>query len=88
MPRSGMRRIGVIFAVAALTAMSGVAVAGLAHAATGTLSLVTLPDQGENAIYNFVNSATSSINVTIYELNDTTLVNDLVAREKAGVTSA
>ncbi len=85
MPRSGMRRIGVIFAVAALTAMSGVAVAGLAHAATSTLSLVTLPDNGENAIYSFVNSATSSIDVTIYELKDVTLENDLVAREKAGV---
>jgi hypothetical protein len=30
-----------------------------------------------------VNSATSSVNVTIYELKDTTLVNDLVAKEKA-----
>ena len=40
MPHSGMRRIGVVFAVAALTAMSGVAASGLAHAATsGTLSL-------------------------------------------------
>ena len=53
--------------------------------AASDFSLVILPDQGENAIYNFVNSATSSVNVTIYELNDTTLVNDLVAREKAGV---
>jgi hypothetical protein len=35
---------------------------------------VILPDQGENAIYNFVNSATSSIEVTIYELKDTTVV--------------
>ncbi len=43
-----------------------------------------LPDQGENAIYNFVNSATSSIDVTMYELKDTTVVNDLVASEKAG----
>ena len=64
--------------------MSGVAVAGLAQA-TSTLSLVTLPDNGENAIYSFVNSATSSIDVTIYELKDVTLENDLVAREKAGV---
>ncbi|RNI17975.1 hypothetical protein EFY87_18750 [Flexivirga caeni] len=47
--------------------------------------MVTLPDQGESAIYNFVNSATTSIDITIYELRDTTLVNDLVAKEKAGV---
>ncbi|WP_443740699.1 phospholipase D-like domain-containing protein [Streptomyces humicola] len=48
-------------------------------------SLVILPDQGESAIYNFVNSATKSIDMTIYELRDTTLVNDLVNKEKAGV---
>jgi hypothetical protein len=53
--------------------------------AASSLSLMTLPDQGENAIYNFVNSAATSINVTIYELNDSTLESDLVAREKAGV---
>ncbi|TQF07195.1 hypothetical protein E6W39_07560 [Kitasatospora acidiphila] len=57
-----------------------------AHAATGTYSLVVLPDQGESAIYNFVNSATKSIDVTIYELRDTTLVNDLIAKHNAGVT--
>ena len=43
------------------------------------------PGRRENAIYNFVNSATSSVDVTIYELKDVTLENDLVAREKAGV---
>jgi hypothetical protein len=60
-------------------------VAGPAHAA-GTYSLLILPDQGESAIYSFVNSATRSIDMTMYELRDTTMVNDLVAREKAGVT--
>ena len=54
-----------------------------AHAAS-SLSLVILPDRRERD-YNFVNSATSSINVTIHEFKDTTLVNDLVAKEKAGV---
>ena len=49
-----------------------------------TFLLNVLPDDGENAIYNFVNSATSSVDVTIYELKDVTLENDLVAREKAG----
>ncbi|MFC6704539.1 phospholipase D-like domain-containing protein [Flexivirga alba] len=58
--------------------------AGAANAA-GDYSLVVLPDQGESAIYNFVNTATKSVDVTIYELRDTTLVNDLVAKEKAGV---
>jgi phosphatidylserine/phosphatidylglycerophosphate/cardiolipin synthase-like enzyme len=57
-----------------------------AHAATGTYSLLVLPDQGESAIYNFINSAHSSIDTAMYELRDTTVENDLIAREKAGVT--
>lgn len=88
MPRFGMRRIPyaltLIAAISLAIAGCLAAVAGPARAASD-LSLVILPDQGENAIYNFVDSATSSIDVTIYELNDTTLENDLVAKEKAGV---
>jgi hypothetical protein len=57
----------------------------LAHAA-GTYTLQILPDQGESAIYNFVNTAKSSIDVTMYELRDTTMTTDLVNKEKAGVT--
>ena len=88
MPRFGMRKIPhVLIAIAAIiVAFAGCLAATVPAQAASSLSLVILPDQGENAIYNFVNSATSSINVTIYELKDTTLVNDLVAREKAGVT--
>jgi PLD-like domain/Putative Ig domain len=84
MPHFGMRRFSLAVAAAALATAGGLAAGIPAHAAGG-YSLLILPDQGENAIYNFVNSATSSINVTIYELKDTTLVNDLVSREKAGV---
>jgi hypothetical protein len=90
-PGFGMRRFPhALTAIAAVIltvagCLAAAATAGPARAASD-FSLVILPDQGENAIYNFVNSATSSINVTIYELNDTTLVNDLVAKEKAGVT--
>jgi hypothetical protein len=83
MPRTGMRRVSLAVVTAALLTMSGLSGAGTAHAASD-FTLLTLPDQGENAIYNFVNSATSSIDVTIYELNDVTLENDLVSREKAG----
>src|SRR5215471_2845604 len=54
--------------------------------ATGTFSLVTFPDQSHSAVYDFINSATRSIDVTIYELRDTTAVTDLVNRQKAGVT--
>jgi hypothetical protein len=84
MPRTGIRNVALALAAVTLAAMAGVATSVPAHASSD-LSLVILPDQGENAIYNFVNSATSSIDVTIYELNDTTLENDLVARQKAGV---
>ena len=89
MPRLGMRRIPYALTVIAAITLAIVgclaAVAAPAARAASDFSLLILPDQGENAIYNFVDSATSSINVTIYELNDTTLENDLVAREAAGV---
>ena len=39
----------------------------------------------EPTIYRFLNSAHSSIDMTMYELSDTTAVNDLIARKKAGV---
>jgi phosphatidylserine/phosphatidylglycerophosphate/cardiolipin synthase-like enzyme len=84
MTHAGLRRIALALAAIMIAAMTSVAIGGTAHAASGTLTLLTLPDNGENAIYNFVNSATSSVDVTIYELNDVTLENDLVAREKAG----
>jgi hypothetical protein len=87
MPHSGTRRLGVALATIALSTIgiAAAAAGGAAQAASGTLTLSTLPDNGENAIYNFVNSATSSVDVTIYELKDQTLENDLVAREKAGL---
>lgn len=84
MPRFSMRPVALALAAVTLAAAAGLATGAPAHAASD-FSLMILPDQGENAIYNFVNSATSSIDVTIYELNDTTLENDLVARQKAGV---
>jgi len=40
----------------------------------------------ETTIYNFIDTATSTLDMTMYELNDTTAVNDLIARENAGVT--
>ena len=85
MPHLGMRRLSCAVAAILLATAGGVAATSVTAHAAGTYSLLILPDQGENAIYNFVNSATSSVNVTIYELNDTTLENDLVSREKAGV---
>jgi phosphatidylserine/phosphatidylglycerophosphate/cardiolipin synthase-like enzyme len=41
---------------------------------------------GQPAIYDFINSATSSLDMTMYELEDTTAVDDLIALENKGVT--
>ncbi|HEX4789190.1 MAG TPA: phospholipase D-like domain-containing protein [Actinospica sp.] len=78
------RRLGAL--LAAGTTAAALALAPTAAHAAGTYSLLVLPDQGESQIYSFINSATGSIDMTMYELTDTTIVNDLVAREKAGVT--
>jgi phosphatidylserine/phosphatidylglycerophosphate/cardiolipin synthase-like enzyme len=40
----------------------------------------------EQTIYDFVNSATTSLDMTMYELEDTTAVNDLIALKQKGVT--
>ncbi|MGW0885510.1 phospholipase D-like domain-containing protein [Streptomyces sp. NPDC002671] len=37
-------------------------------------------------VYGFINSATTSLDMTIYELEDTTAVNDLIALKNKGVT--
>jgi len=50
-----------------------------------TTTLVTIPDQGFQTLYNFVTSATSTLDMTIYELTDSTLISDMVADCKAGV---
>lgn len=79
------RRLGLAVAAASTAAATALAAAPAAHAAGGTYSPPILPDQGESSIYSFVNAATSSIDMTMYELRDTTMENDLIAREKAGV---
>ena len=77
------RRIPML--LAAGTAAAVTLLAPMPAQAAGTYSLLILPDQGESQIYSFVNSATSSIDMTMYELKDTTLDNDLIARHNAGV---
>jgi PLD-like domain/Putative Ig domain len=83
MLRTVTRRVLLAFVAVTLAVMSGLA-AGPAHAAVG-YSLLILPDQGESEIYSCINSAASSIDMTMYELRDTTVVTDLVNREKAGI---
>jgi len=81
MLRKSIRRAGI--ALVACAAAVGTAVP--AHA-TGTYSaFVFTLGSSEPTIYSFINSATSTLDMTMYELKDTTAVNDLIAREKAGV---
>ncbi|WP_404867841.1 phospholipase D-like domain-containing protein [Kitasatospora griseola] len=79
------RRLLRTLAAGATVAATALAPATAGHAATGAYTLVVLPDQGESAIYGLVNSATRSVDVTIYELRDTNLTTALVNRQKAGV---
>ncbi len=84
MIRLGIRRLSLAVCAVALATTGALTAAGTAVAATN-YSLLILPDQGETAIYNFINSAASSIDMTMYELTDTTVTTDLVNRKKAGV---
>jgi phosphatidylserine/phosphatidylglycerophosphate/cardiolipin synthase-like enzyme len=59
-----------------------------AHAASDPYSAFVFSTSSatEPTIYNFIKTATSSLDMTMYELVDTTVENDLVALEKSGVT--
>jgi cardiolipin synthase len=55
--------------------------AGSAHSQT----IYTFPDQGFTPVYTFINTATKTLDMTMYELVDTTAESDLVALAKKGV---
>ncbi|MDF3289256.1 phospholipase D-like domain-containing protein [Streptomyces silvisoli] len=82
-----MRRIRLVrLATATVAASAALALtAPTSHAASGAYSLIVQPDQGIQPIYDLINSAHKSIDLTMYELVDTTAQKDLVAKEKAGV---
>lgn len=50
-----------------------------------TYTLVTEPDQGLTAIYNLLSSATKSIDMTMYELTDATVISALTKAAAAGI---
>lgn len=56
-----------------------------AHAPATTYTLVTEPDQGLTAIYNLIASAKKSIDMTMYELTDVTVMDAFAKAAKAGV---
>ena len=67
-------------------ALFGFAAAAPGHAASTTPTLVTEPAQGLSQIYSLITSATSTIDMTMYELTDTTAQNDLCTAAGNGVT--
>ena len=81
MTRTSIRRAGVALAVCA--AAFGTTVP--AHAASTYTAFAFSLGSTEPTIYSFINSATKTLDMTMYELSDSTAVADLVAREKAGV---
>lgn len=53
---------------------------------TRAQTLYTFPDQTLTPVYTFINSATKTLDMTMYELVDITAQNDLIALAKKGVT--
>lgn len=68
----------------ALSVLAGLAAPQGANASSYTL--VTEPDQGLATLYNLVNSAKHTIDMTMYELDDTTFEQYLANQAAAGVT--
>jgi len=70
-------------AVDVAPAQASAVVTPAAAPAAGTV--ITEPDDSYTPIYDFINAATSTLDMTMYELVDTTAENDLVAAAGRGV---
>jgi cardiolipin synthase len=82
-----LTRLLVAPTILGLVAAGAVATAtATASAAVSNYTLITAPDQGYTPIYTFINSATKSVDMTMYELTDTTAEQDLAADAARGVT--
>ena len=82
MLRTFLGRAGVALAAGATLFVTAVP----ANAATYTAFAFSQAGTTQPTIYDFINSATSSLDITMYELEDTTAVNDLIALKNKGVT--
>jgi cardiolipin synthase A/B len=69
----------------ALGVAAGVAAAPASAQTTAKYTLFTEPDQGFSPVYDLINGASSSIDLTMYELADTTAEQDLANAESRGV---
>ena len=80
----------ISIAAAVTTAGMGIAAvsatpASASASASATYTLFTEPNQGFSPVYNLINGAKSSVELTMYELEDSTAEKDLAAAEKRGV---
>ncbi|MGY5050724.1 phospholipase D-like domain-containing protein [Streptomyces sp. 900105755] len=76
----------LVRAGAALAATAAVVATAVPASAASYSAFAFSLSSGEPTIYGFINSATSSLDMTMYELEDTTAVNDLIALKNKGVT--
>jgi phosphatidylserine/phosphatidylglycerophosphate/cardiolipin synthase-like enzyme len=86
MLRTVLRRTAITAAAGVLTAAATLTVTAAPASAAGYTAFAFSLSGSEPTIYSFINSATSSLDMTMYELEDTTAVNDLVALKAKGVT--
>ncbi|WP_328751585.1 phospholipase D-like domain-containing protein [Streptomyces sp. NBC_00285] len=70
----------------ALAAGAAVLAASVPASAASYTAFAFSQSAGQPTIYDFINSATTSLDMTMYELEDTTAVNDLIALKNKGVT--
>jgi len=84
--RRFLSTVAAAVAVPALVVLTLVDDPGSAAAASTKYQLVVEPVDKYQAIYQLINSATTSINLTMYELTDTTAEADLAAAAARGVT--
>src|SRR5579863_1305131 len=64
---------------------SAVAAPGPVSAGSGSLTLLSEPQAGLGQVYRLINGARSSIDLTMYELIDTTAEGDLAAAARRGL---
>ncbi|OIK01296.1 phospholipase D-like domain-containing protein [Streptomyces monashensis] len=81
MLRKALTRAAIALAAGATVVATAVPASAASYSAFAFSQTTSQPQ-----IYDFINSATSSLDMTMYELEDTTAVNDLVALENKGVT--
>jgi cardiolipin synthase A/B len=67
------------------SSVSAVQAAGPVSAGSGALTVLSEPQAGVSRIYQLITGAKSSVDLTMYELIDTTAENDLAADAKRGV---